>query len=118
MKIDLKSTVLARNWKSMVGDVEKGIGRLPSARDRSKSPQRPQRKPPPNTAFLSMSCLPNSKPVASKAMKKQKKSPGPKSKPKFRNPADPKQTWTGKGRQPNWFRAEVEKGTAPEAMAI
>jgi len=40
------------------------------------------------------------------------------SKPKYANPADKSQTWTGKGRQPNWYRAEVEKGTAPEAMSV
>lgn len=38
--------------------------------------------------------------------------------PKYANPADPEQTWTGKGRQPNWYRAEIERGTAPEAMEI
>ena len=42
----------------------------------------------------------------------------PSSPPKYANPADPSQTWTGKGRQPNWYRAEVENGTAPEAMEI
>ncbi|MFD2740347.1 H-NS family nucleoid-associated regulatory protein [Sulfitobacter aestuarii] len=43
---------------------------------------------------------------------------GVKSEPKFANPADPNQTWTGKGRQPNWYRAEIEKGTAPESMKL
>ena len=43
---------------------------------------------------------------------------GPKSKAKFANPENPSETWTGKGRQPNWYRAEIEKGTAPESMAI
>ena len=36
----------------------------------------------------------------------------------YANPSDKNQTWTGKGRQPNWYRAEVEKGTAPEEMRI
>lgn len=43
---------------------------------------------------------------------------GTKSEPKYANPADPSQTWTGKGRQPNWYRAEVEKGTDPETMKL
>lgn len=38
--------------------------------------------------------------------------------PKYANPADPEQTWTGKGRQPNWYRAAVESGAAPESMEI
>ncbi|TKA84396.1 H-NS histone family protein, partial [Sulfitobacter sp. 15WGC] len=40
------------------------------------------------------------------------------SKPMYANPDDKKQTWTGKGRQPNWFRSRVESGTAPDAMRI
>lgn len=38
--------------------------------------------------------------------------------PKYRNPADPDQTWTGKGRQPEWFKAAIKAGTSPDAMEI
>jgi len=38
--------------------------------------------------------------------------------PKYMNPDNPTQTWTGKGRQPNWFKTAVENGTAPEKMEI
>lgn len=41
-----------------------------------------------------------------------------KSAPKFANPADPKQTWTGKGRQPVWFKDAVKSGKTPESLAI
>ncbi len=37
---------------------------------------------------------------------------------KYRNPEDANQTWTGKGRQPNWFRAALAKGTDPSKMEI
>lgn len=37
---------------------------------------------------------------------------------RYRNPDDPSQTWTGKGRQPKWFKAAVASGVAPEAMEI
>jgi DNA-binding protein H-NS len=43
---------------------------------------------------------------------------GTKSAPKYANPADKSQTWTGKGRQPNWYRLEIEKGTDPDSMKI
>ncbi|TMM51613.1 H-NS family nucleoid-associated regulatory protein [Sulfitobacter sabulilitoris] len=49
---------------------------------------------------------------------KKAKPAKPKSKAKFANPADASQTWTGKGRQPNWYRDAVAKGVAPEDMAI
>jgi DNA-binding protein H-NS len=57
----------------------------------------------------------SSKPKKVKAKKKAPKKP---SKPVFANPEDTSQTWTGKGRQPNWYRAQLENGTAPDAMRI
>ncbi|MDF3412877.1 H-NS histone family protein [Sulfitobacter sp. M57] len=41
-----------------------------------------------------------------------------KSKPMFANPDDASQTWTGKGRQPNWFREAVANGASPDMMKI
>jgi len=51
---------------------------------------------------------------------KRKKSTGPKTvgAPKYANPADSSQTWTGKGRQPTWFKDAVAAGQSPESMAI
>ncbi|WP_050929125.1 H-NS family nucleoid-associated regulatory protein [Aestuariivita boseongensis] len=37
---------------------------------------------------------------------------------KYRNPSDAKQTWTGKGRQPQWFKAAIDAGTDPSSMEI
>ncbi|WP_243268096.1 H-NS histone family protein [Sulfitobacter sp. DSM 110093] len=55
------------------------------------------------------------KPMKAKSKAKSARKP---SKPAFANPEDTKQTWTGKGRQPNWFRAQVANGTEPDAMRI
>jgi len=49
-----------------------------------------------------------------KAVKKPAK-PG---KPKYANPADPSQTWTGKGRRPDWFLEATGNGKSPEDLAI
>lgn len=38
--------------------------------------------------------------------------------PKFRNPADPDQTWTGRGRQPGWIKKGLAKGKALADFAI
>lgn len=38
--------------------------------------------------------------------------------PKFANPGDRSQTWTGRGRQPRWFAAALAAGKAPEDMLI
>ena len=38
--------------------------------------------------------------------------------PKYRNPEDASQTWSGRGRQPDWFKDLVAGGTAPETLLI
>ncbi|MEX5728252.1 DNA-binding protein H-NS [Rhodovulum iodosum] len=38
------------------------------------------------------------------------KKPKKTSPPKYRNPEDPKQTWTGRGRQPRWIKDAIEAG--------
>ena len=43
---------------------------------------------------------------------------GPKGEPKYRNPDNLEQTWTGKGTRPGWFVAAQERGIAREDMLI
>ncbi len=38
--------------------------------------------------------------------------------PKYRNPADPSQTWAGRGQQPKWLAAETGKGRALDEFLI
>lgn len=38
--------------------------------------------------------------------------------PKYRNPADPKQTWSGRGRQPEWYKAAIAAGTDPKSFQV
>lgn len=38
--------------------------------------------------------------------------------PKYRNPADPGQTWTGRGKRPRWVQAAVDAGKSLESLAI
>lgn len=39
--------------------------------------------------------------------------------PKYRNPDDPSQTWTGRGKQPLWFAAAIKKrGVTAESLLI
>ena len=37
---------------------------------------------------------------------------------KYRNPKDPAQTWTGRGRKPNWLIDAVKKGGKLDSYAI
>ncbi|MXX88450.1 MAG: H-NS histone family protein [Boseongicola sp. SB0677_bin_26] len=47
--------------------------------------------------------------------RKYRKSPVP---PKYRNPNDPGQTWSGRGRQPAWFREARDKGKSASSLEI
>ena len=38
--------------------------------------------------------------------------------PKYRNPANKDETWTGRGNQPRWLAAQVAKGKKPEHFLI
>jgi DNA-binding protein H-NS len=39
-------------------------------------------------------------------------------KPKYRNPADPSQTWTGRGKRPRWFNAALSSGKKEKDLLI
>jgi len=47
-----------------------------------------------------------------------KRRAGPKGEPKYRNPDNPAQAWTGKGMRPGWFVAAQERGITSEDMLI
>lgn len=38
--------------------------------------------------------------------------------PKYKNPDDPAQQWSGRGRKPEWFKIAIENGTPEEDMLI
>ena len=38
--------------------------------------------------------------------------------PKYRNPDDAEQTWSGRGRKPRWFLDQIAAGKTPEDIAI
>lgn len=37
---------------------------------------------------------------------------------RYRHPENSEVTWSGRGRQPGWFKAAIEAGKAPESMAV
>jgi DNA-binding protein H-NS len=39
-------------------------------------------------------------------------------KPKYRNPGDANQTWSGRGKRPNWFRAALAAGKKEKELLI
>jgi len=55
---------------------------------------------------------------AAPARRKTRAGATPKNPPRFRNPANPSQTWSGRGRRPQWIKDAEANGTPLEAMAI
>ena len=43
-------------------------------------------------------------------VRKPERRPYPIVLPKFRNPAEPSQTWAGRGKQPRWLTAQLKSG--------
>jgi DNA-binding protein H-NS len=41
-----------------------------------------------------------------------------KGEPKYQNPNNPKQTWTGRGKRPGWIKAQLEQGKELEELKI
>ena len=37
---------------------------------------------------------------------------------KYANPANPAETWSGRGRKPRWFEAAIKAGEPAESMAV
>lgn len=46
------------------------------------------------------------------------KRPYPPVQPKYRNPADPSETWAGRGKKPRWVVAALKKGKRLEDLKI
>jgi DNA-binding protein H-NS len=46
------------------------------------------------------------------------KRPYPPVRPKYRNPADPAETWAGRGKKPRWVVAALKKGKRLEDLRI
>jgi DNA-binding protein H-NS len=57
-------------------------------------------------------------PAAAKGRKTTKGYKLGKVQPKYRNPADPSQTWAGRGQQPKWLAAYTAQGRALEDFLI
>ncbi|MFC6643477.1 MULTISPECIES: H-NS family nucleoid-associated regulatory protein [Sulfitobacter] len=113
-KNDLKA-MSRKELERLLSDVKKA---LQAARNRD---QREARKAATKAAAefgFSLGEISETQPSAPPKKRAKVKKASKPSIPMYANPDDKKQTWTGKGRQPNWFRSQIESGTAPDAMRI
>ena len=114
MAIDMKS-MTKKELKKLIKDAQKALDTI-DARDKREA-KRAAEKAAAKFGF-SLNELTGGEAAPAPAKRGPKKGAKKASKPLYANPSDPTQTWTGKGRRPNWFLVEVDKGTDPESMKI
>ena len=113
MKTDLK-TMTRKELEKLKANVEKAIEKL--AEKDKKAALAAAQKAAAAHGF-SLAELSGETPAPRKTGK-AKTGPKKVSPPKYKNPANPEQTWTGKGRQPDWFKSAIAAGTSPDSMEI
>lgn len=111
MKAQLKN-MTRKELERLKTDIEKALGKIS---DREKKMARDAAEKAAAAFGFSLTELTDGSTTAKKRGPKPAKAPAA---PKYANPADATQTWTGKGRQPQWFKDAVGAGTAPEALEI
>lgn len=99
MPIDL-STMSRKDLEKLRKDIDKQLDRL--AKDEQKAALEAAEKAAREFGF-SLSEL-----TGGAAGKKSRS--GSVNPPKYRNPENPQQTWTGKGRRPDWIKAVQDRG--------
>ena len=108
MKIELKK-MTRKELEKLSQDIEKQLDRL-RKKDLKKLRQEMEKLASAHgvTVEEAMAMAPAPKKAAAKT----------KSAPKFANPENKSQTWTGKGRQPDWFKSAIAAGKSADSMAI
>ena len=114
MKFDLKD-LSRKDLEKLRANVDKALAQI-SNKERKLALEAAQKTAAAHG--FSLSELTVAKEKVGKAPKKAAKAAPAKSVARFANPADASQTWTGKGRQPQWFKDAVAAGADPESMAL
>ncbi len=113
MKPDLKS-MTRKELEKLKADVEKALTKVS---DKEKKAALAAAQKAAAAHGFSLAEITGDAP-APKKRRKSKTGPKKAAAPKYRNPGDADQTWTGKGRQPQWFKDAIAAGTSPDAMEI
>lgn len=106
---------MARLHSAKLPKTPKKLTRKAAPKAAVKAATNSKRKTEPKIVSKS-AAKPASKPVTKPAPKLATKSKVV-SKAKYKNPDNPKQTWSGMGRKPAWFIAQLEAGKKPEGLA-
>ncbi|MEL6681508.1 MAG: H-NS histone family protein [Pseudomonadota bacterium] len=112
MKPDLKS-MTRKELEKLKTNVEKALAKL-AEKDKKAALIAAQKA----AAAHGFSLADITQELGAPKKRKAKAAPKKPSVAKYRNPENSEQTWTGKGRQPEWFKAAIAGGTSPDAMEV
>jgi DNA-binding protein H-NS len=105
-KIDLSSLDIEA-LKKLIGDAQKEIERKEKSRIRDI-----------RNRMEKLASEVDMTPEQVLSYEKKAKTTGKPGVPRFRNPDNAKQTWTGRGKRPKWYMDALAKGFTPEQMEI
>jgi DNA-binding protein H-NS len=122
MKVDLKG-LTRRQLERLRADVDKAVERL--ADTEKKEALRAAEKAAKAHGYsldeltgVKAAAAPKAKSPRKPAKKAVDADGRAKVAPKFRNPANPDETWSGRGRSPKWMAEHLEAGGSKEDLAI
>lgn len=113
MSIDLKS-MSRKELEKLKANIEKALARVST---KEKKLARDAAEKAAAAHGFSLADFVN-EPAPKKRGPKPQKGPKTKAPAKYKNPNDAAQTWTGKGRQPEWFKSAVAGGADPKTLEI
>lgn len=111
MAVELKG-MSKKQLEKLRKDIDKALGAL--ANKEKKEARKAAEKAAAKFGF-SLSELTGG---ASQPVKKSRGKPKSAGVAKYANPNDKSQTWTGKGRRPDWFKTAVDGGADPASLEI
>ena len=112
MGIDLKG-MSRKELEKLKAKIEKALQKL-DAQDR-KAALAAAEKAAAAHGFSLAEITSGTAPKKAAPPKSAAKAPSP---PKFRNPENPEQTWSGKGRQPAWYKSAVAAGVSTDDLKV
>jgi len=120
MKVDLKD-MSRRELEKLRGNIDKALEKLAEGEKRAalEAAKRAAKAHGYSLEELTGASAKNETQKKVGAAKKKSVADGrAKVAPKFRNPDNPEQTWTGRGRAPKWVEAHLAGGGSKDDLAI
>ena len=114
MQIDLKA-LTRKELEKLKTDIDKALAKV-TAREKKAALAAVERAA--KAHGFTLADITGTAETPAKPKRKAPKKPAARGKPKYANPDDRKQTWTGKGRKPDWFNAALAAGKTPTDMAL